>query len=182
MHLKSGLGVYVQPDATGGYFALVPALPGCGSQGDSEREVIENLDDAIMAVLDVLREDDHERLQNLCGSIAGNESEIGEADSTQGAGKLRRALLVSMLCLTSCAAWVPCPDRITGSGGYGGGTLNGSDLALAAGEIDSVDSNHTAWRVGGALSASIGTEPRHCPAWGGRPAAQRVILVAPRDE
>jgi predicted RNase H-like HicB family nuclease len=68
MHMLSGLNVSVSADPTGGYFAVVPALPGCGSQGDSEKEALENLDDAIMTVLEVLRQDDPDRLQALCGA------------------------------------------------------------------------------------------------------------------
>lgn len=83
MHLLSGLDVAVEQDPVGGYYAVVPALPGCGSQGDTKIEVLENLDDAIMVVLDVLREDDPDRLQLLCGTTAWTEFAPQEgSDST----------------------------------------------------------------------------------------------------
>ena len=68
MHLTSGLDVIVERDAEGSYFALVPAIPGCGSQGDSVADVLENLDDALMVVLEVMHQDDPERLLELCGA------------------------------------------------------------------------------------------------------------------
>jgi predicted RNase H-like HicB family nuclease len=55
----------------GGYFALIPALPGCGSQGDSPEETLASLDDALTAVLDVIREDEPQRLRELCGEALG---------------------------------------------------------------------------------------------------------------
>lgn len=69
IHIISGLDVSVHEDATGGFYAVVPALPGCGSQGESVFETLENLDDAIMTVLDIIGEDDPDRLLRLCGSM-----------------------------------------------------------------------------------------------------------------
>ncbi len=37
----------------GGYWAEVPAIPGCASQGDSMPELIENLKEAIQGCLSV---------------------------------------------------------------------------------------------------------------------------------
>ena len=37
----------------GGYWAEVPALPGCITEGDTMEEVIANLEDAILGWLDV---------------------------------------------------------------------------------------------------------------------------------
>ncbi len=65
IHLLSGLDVIVERDSSGGFVAVVPGLPGCGSQGEAIGEVLENLNDAIMAVLTVLREDDPEHLQDI---------------------------------------------------------------------------------------------------------------------
>lgn len=81
IHLISGLDVAVEPDPSGGFFAVVPALPGCGSQGESIYETLENLNDAIMTVLDVLGDDDPDRLEALCGgmTVCGT---IEEADTT----------------------------------------------------------------------------------------------------
>ncbi len=58
IHQLTGLHVVLQSDVTGGFFAIVPALPGCGSQGESVVETLDNVDDALMAVLDVMCEDD----------------------------------------------------------------------------------------------------------------------------
>jgi len=40
-----------------GYDAHVPALPGCHSQGDSEAEAIENIQDAILTYVQMEREE-----------------------------------------------------------------------------------------------------------------------------
>ena len=40
-----------------GYDAHVPALPGCHSQGDSEAEAIENIQDAILTYVQMKREE-----------------------------------------------------------------------------------------------------------------------------
>jgi predicted RNase H-like HicB family nuclease len=83
MELMRGLEIQVEQDPLGGYYVVVPALPGCGSQGDTESEAIENVGDAIMVVLDVLREDDPDRLQLLCGAMAQTEAAPQEgSDST----------------------------------------------------------------------------------------------------
>ena len=47
--------VIIHPDETGGYWTEVPALPGCGSQGDSVEEAIEMTKDAIEGALEALR-------------------------------------------------------------------------------------------------------------------------------
>jgi predicted RNase H-like HicB family nuclease len=39
--------VVLLEDETGGYVAMVPALPGCHTQGDSLAEVMENVKEAI---------------------------------------------------------------------------------------------------------------------------------------
>jgi predicted RNase H-like HicB family nuclease len=43
----------IHPAEEGGYWAEVPALPGCVTEGDSMEEVIANLKDAIEGWLDV---------------------------------------------------------------------------------------------------------------------------------
>ena len=40
----------------GGYWAEVPALPGCITEGDSREEIIENLQEAITGWLEVANE------------------------------------------------------------------------------------------------------------------------------
>ena len=47
--------VIIHPDETGGYWTEVPALPGCGSQGETLEEAIEMTKDAIEGVLETLR-------------------------------------------------------------------------------------------------------------------------------
>jgi predicted RNase H-like HicB family nuclease len=39
--------VILEPDPDGGYVAIVPALPGCYSQGDTEEEAVANAREAI---------------------------------------------------------------------------------------------------------------------------------------
>lgn len=39
--------VILIPDESGGYVVEVPSLPGCYSQGDSEKEALENIKEAI---------------------------------------------------------------------------------------------------------------------------------------
>lgn len=41
----------------GGYIAYVPLLPGCMTQGESFEETKKNIEDAIKAYIEVLRED-----------------------------------------------------------------------------------------------------------------------------
>ena len=43
----------IHPAEEGGYWAEVPALPGCITEGDSMEEVVANLKDAIEGWLDV---------------------------------------------------------------------------------------------------------------------------------
>jgi predicted RNase H-like HicB family nuclease len=43
----------IHPAAEGGYWAEVPALPGCVTEGDTMEEVVANLQDAIQGWLEV---------------------------------------------------------------------------------------------------------------------------------
>lgn len=90
IHLLSNLDVVVKPDVTGGFFAVVPGLPGCGSQGESVEETLVNLNDAIMMVLDVLREDEPERLQQLLGASthSGTVTDKLDSDSTASLSRI----------------------------------------------------------------------------------------------
>ena len=47
--------IIIHPDETGGYWAEVPALPGCGSQGETFEEAVEMTKDAIEGVLESLK-------------------------------------------------------------------------------------------------------------------------------
>ncbi len=46
----------IHPAEEGGYWAEVPALPGCITEGDTMEEVITNLQDAIQGWLEVANE------------------------------------------------------------------------------------------------------------------------------
>jgi len=46
----------IHPAEEGGYWAEVPALPGCITEGDSMDEVLNNLKDVIQGWLDVANE------------------------------------------------------------------------------------------------------------------------------
>jgi predicted RNase H-like HicB family nuclease len=46
--------VVLLEDETGGYVAIVPALPGCHTQGDTLAEVMENVKEAIGLYLETL--------------------------------------------------------------------------------------------------------------------------------
>jgi predicted RNase H-like HicB family nuclease len=48
--------VVIHEEAEGGFWAEVPALPGCYSQGESVDELMANLRKAITGVLEVMRE------------------------------------------------------------------------------------------------------------------------------
>ncbi|TKJ46154.1 HicB family protein [Candidatus Aerophobetes bacterium Ae_b3a] len=48
MHIK----IILEPSEEGGYTDIVPALPGCISEGDSGREAIENIREAIKLYLE----------------------------------------------------------------------------------------------------------------------------------
>jgi len=50
--------VVIVEDETGGYIALVPALPGCHTQGDTLGELIDNAKEAIELYLETLTEDE----------------------------------------------------------------------------------------------------------------------------
>ncbi len=57
------LKIIFEPSDEGGYTATVPALPGCISEGDSRKEALENIKEAIELYLDPV-EDDHTFSQN----------------------------------------------------------------------------------------------------------------------
>ena len=47
--------VVVHPEASGGYWGEIPALAGCYSQGETVGELVENLREAAIGYLEVLR-------------------------------------------------------------------------------------------------------------------------------
>ena len=44
-----------EQEADGGYVVMVPALPGCVSQGDTREEAVANIREAIQAYVEALR-------------------------------------------------------------------------------------------------------------------------------
>ncbi len=48
--------VVLEPAEDGGYVVSCPVIPGCYSQGDSLREALDNIKDAIELCLEVYRE------------------------------------------------------------------------------------------------------------------------------
>jgi predicted RNase H-like HicB family nuclease len=57
--------VVIHEDPEGGFWGEVPALPGCYSQGDTIDELKDNIREAIVGVLDVLREQGREPDANI---------------------------------------------------------------------------------------------------------------------
>lgn len=47
--------VVLEPDADGGYVAVVPAFPGCYSQGETIEEALANAREAIALTIDDMR-------------------------------------------------------------------------------------------------------------------------------
>ncbi len=54
--------VVLLEDETGGYVALVPALPGCHTQGDTLAEVMDNVKEAIDLYMETLTEKEKREL------------------------------------------------------------------------------------------------------------------------
>ena len=48
--------VILQRESDGGYVAVVPALPGCVSQGNTRAETLKNIEEAIELYLEDVRE------------------------------------------------------------------------------------------------------------------------------
>ena len=61
--------IVIIEDQTGGYVALVPALPGCHTQGDTLEELMENAKEAIDLYLETL--DNDEKQDSLQQRIVG---------------------------------------------------------------------------------------------------------------
>ena len=49
--------VIMHPAEEGGYWAEIPALPGCYSQGETLEEVIQNVKEAVESHVDALKQD-----------------------------------------------------------------------------------------------------------------------------
>jgi predicted RNase H-like HicB family nuclease len=57
--------VVIHEDAEGGFWAEVPALPGCYSQGETINELMENVREAITGVLEVMKEQGRQPEPNI---------------------------------------------------------------------------------------------------------------------
>ena len=53
MHIK----VILEPSEEGGYTAVIPALPGCISEGNTREEAIKNIREAIELYLEPVEDD-----------------------------------------------------------------------------------------------------------------------------
>ncbi len=62
--------VVLEPSEDGGFTAIVPALPGCISEGDSEEEAMVNIQEAIALYLEPVEDD----------WVAGEQSLIKEVE------------------------------------------------------------------------------------------------------
>lgn len=62
--------VFFEKAPEGGYVAVVPALPGCMTQGETFEEAKENIKDAISGYIAVLKEDGDEIPQEPAEHIA----------------------------------------------------------------------------------------------------------------
>jgi predicted RNase H-like HicB family nuclease len=57
--------VVIHEDPEGGFWAEVPALPGCYSQGESVDELLANIREAIAGVLEVMAEEGGKPEENI---------------------------------------------------------------------------------------------------------------------
>jgi predicted RNase H-like HicB family nuclease len=51
------INVVLEPSEEGGYTAIVPALPGCISEGDTREEALDNIQEAIELYLEPIDDD-----------------------------------------------------------------------------------------------------------------------------
>ena len=51
------LKIILEPSEEGGYTAIVPALPGCISEGDTREEALKNIREAIELYLEPVEDD-----------------------------------------------------------------------------------------------------------------------------
>ncbi len=51
------LKVVLEPSDEGGFTVYVPSLPGCISEGDTEKEALENIQEAIKLYLEPVEDD-----------------------------------------------------------------------------------------------------------------------------
>ena len=51
------LKIIIEPSAEGGYTVIVPSLPGCISEGDTKKEALKNIKEAILLYLEPVEDD-----------------------------------------------------------------------------------------------------------------------------
>lgn len=51
------LKILIEPSAEGGYTVIVPSLPGCISEGDTKKEALKNIKEAILLYLEPVEDD-----------------------------------------------------------------------------------------------------------------------------
>jgi predicted RNase H-like HicB family nuclease len=61
----SHFAVVIHEEPEGGFWAEVPALPGCYSQGESVEALLENVREAISGVLEVMEVQGHKPESNI---------------------------------------------------------------------------------------------------------------------
>ena len=64
--------VILEPETDGGYSVICPAIPGCVSQGDSMKEALSNIREAILLCLEV-REEEHVALPSETPEMIARE-------------------------------------------------------------------------------------------------------------
>jgi predicted RNase H-like HicB family nuclease len=68
---QGGSNVFLEPDPDGGYVAVIPALPGCYSQGETVEEALSNARDAIILTIEDMRErGEHEQRSRAPAALA----------------------------------------------------------------------------------------------------------------
>ena len=86
IHRLTGLSIEVVADVGGGFVSRVRELPGCVSQGETERDALEGLEEALMVMLEILHEDDPQGYERLVSvrSVSSRQPGIQEVNSTAG--------------------------------------------------------------------------------------------------
>jgi predicted RNase H-like HicB family nuclease len=51
------LKIVMEPSAEGGYTVIVPSLPGCVSEGNTKKEALKNIKEAILLYLEPVEDD-----------------------------------------------------------------------------------------------------------------------------
>ncbi len=64
--------IILEPETDGGYSVICPAIPGCVSQGDSMKDALSNIREAILLCLEV-REEEHVALPSETPEMIARE-------------------------------------------------------------------------------------------------------------